>query len=120
MALNVVIAKTSGPTTVEVPEEVAQVLQETYEALKELPVNNAANVDFDTAQEARLFVRQGQAWAEEKELKFQRRGNVKENPTRVTFRIYLPKPGEGRGRPKGSTNSKSSGADKATGKTSSK
>jgi|SRR5215469_15723418 len=100
MPLNITITKTSGPTTVDIPEDVAADLQETYNLLKDMPVNNAASVDFDDEKAARLFVRQGTAWAEANGLRFQRRGVVKDNPKNVLFRVYKPKEGEGRGRPK--------------------
>lgn len=96
MPLNITITQSSGPTTIDVPEDVAHDLQTVYEALKELPVNNMANVDFDDAKAARLFVKQGKAWAEQQGLQFARRGVVKDNPKRVSFRVYDPKPTMGR------------------------
>lgn len=112
MPRNIVITKTSGPSTVDIPEDVANDLKETYELLKDMPVNNAGTYDFseeesDPAKAAKLareFVRQGTAWAEGEGLRFQRRGSVKDNPTVVIFRIYKPKEGEGRGRPKANKN----------------
>lgn len=102
MALNITIVKSSdrsGPRdAVEVPAEVAQDLKDTYEALANLPTNNKAVVDFPDKAAANLFVRQGKAWATDNELTFARKGSVKENPTRVEFRIYKPNPDETRGR----------------------
>lgn len=110
MALTVTIVQTSGASVTEVPEDVAEVLAETYAALKDLPNNRAGTIDFDTDKEARLFVKQGHSWAAANNLEFSRRGTVKDNPSRVIFRIYEKTEGETRGRPKGSKNGK--GAEK--------
>lgn len=108
MPYNMTIEVTSGLGTVGVDEDVAAACTEAYEALSKLPVNRQCVLDFDTPEEARSFVRQGKAWAAETEvsvpvkdengkptknvrvapLVFARKGNVKENPTRVSFRIY--------------------------------
>jgi hypothetical protein len=99
MALNMsIIDSREGAGTVTettpVPDEVAKELAEAYAALKELPNSRQVSVDFATAKEARLFVRQGQAWAKAQTpvLSFSRRGDVKALPTRVQFRIYVPRP----------------------------
>jgi hypothetical protein len=123
--MEITITPTSGVTLVEVPEDIAKDFQETYEALRTMPVNNMANVDFpeadytatekltaadQAAKAARLYVRQGKAWAASQEvvipitdddgnvtgsrtsaLVFTRKGDVKGNPTRVSFRIYVPR-----------------------------
>jgi hypothetical protein len=105
MGVNITITKTSGPGAVEVPDDVAQDCADTYALLKDLPSNRAATTDpFADAKAARLWCKQATTWAEQQEpaLKFSRRGDIKGNPTVVTFRIYEPKPDEGRGRPKGS------------------
>ena len=95
MAINMQIAQTSGPRTVEVPEDIAADLSAAYDALKVLPVNRMVVTDpFESADDARLFVRQGKAWAatqtgpNDRPLVFARKGNVKENPLVVSFRIY--------------------------------
>jgi hypothetical protein len=90
MALQITITPTSGVAATDVPEDIAEELQGVYEKLSELKSGNAANVDFDTRKEANIFVRQGKAWAEENGLVFARKGVVKDNPTRVSFRIYAP------------------------------
>lgn len=91
MALDISIVATSGTSTTEVPEDVATDLAEVYETLKDLPSTRAAVVDFKDAVSARLFVKQGKAWAEARGLSFQRRGPVADNPERVTFRIVVPR-----------------------------
>lgn len=131
------IEASSGVATTEVPDDVAKDLQDTYDALKSLPVSRVAVVDFTAddatdyngpakidgqpvtddykaAWAARRFVRQGKAWASRQEvtvdavtakdgtvtpaytspLAFARKGDVKGNPTRVSFRIYVPRKGE--------------------------
>lgn len=121
MPLNMSIEVSS---TTEVPEDIAQDLAEAYVALAKLPANRQVIVDFDStgyagpakvddkpvteayksAWNARRFCRQAKAWAAsqtvlredgtETTLVFGRRGNVKENPSRVAFRIYVPRPGK--------------------------
>ena len=95
MAINMKIVQTSGPRTVEVPEDIATDLAAAYEALKDLPVNRMVTTDpFEDAKAARLFVRQGKAWAatqtgpNSRPLVFVRKGDVKGNPVVVSFRIY--------------------------------
>ena len=95
MAINMQIALTSGPRTVEVPEDIATDLAAAYDALKELPVNRMVTTDpFPNAKDAKLFCRQGKAWAATqtgpsgRPLVFARKGNIKENPLVVSFRIY--------------------------------
>jgi hypothetical protein len=99
MPLDMTITATTGPRTVEVPEDRAADLQDAFLALSELPVNRQVNVDFPDAKSAREFVRQGKAWAASQTtldgdplpLVFARKGDIKGNPTRVSFRIYVPK-----------------------------
>jgi hypothetical protein len=115
MSRNMTIVVTSGPSATEVDEENAKDFAEAYGALKSLPVNRAVDVDFPPADykpltkrdgtvkatseelaaaDARDYVRQGKAWAATqtgpngRALAFVRKGDVKSNPTRVTFRIY--------------------------------
>lgn len=115
MPLNMTVEPTSA---VDVPEEVAKDLQDAYDTLKDLPVNRMITTDPFTPDEydgyqgpakingkdvtdeekaaanARLFVRRGKAWAASqtgpngRELIFVRKGDVKGNPTVVSFRIY--------------------------------
>jgi hypothetical protein len=92
MALNMSIIQTSGTGVLEVPDDVAADLQDAYDALEKLPVNRAVVVDFETPEAARLFVRQGNSWADQNDLRFARKGDIKGLPTRVTFRIYAPRP----------------------------
>lgn len=64
----------------------------------------AAEAATEAAKEARRYVRAGKAWAAAQEhtrengtktpLTFARKGNVKGNPTRVSYRIYVPQEGE--------------------------
>ena len=107
--MQITIAKTSVVSAADVPEEVAKDLQDTYDALASMPVTNQANVDFlpegvtpadasedeiaAAAKAARLFVKQGKAWAaaQGEDIVFSRRGDVKSNPTRVSFRVYRQK-----------------------------
>lgn len=110
MALDMRLEVTSGVSNTEVPDDVAADLAEAYRILSGLPVNRQIVVDFPDAKDARAFVRQGKAWAAAQEvtvdvlddednvvgsrksaLTFARKGNVKENPTRVAFRIYVPR-----------------------------
>jgi hypothetical protein len=91
MALSMSIVQTSGGKTVEVPEEIAAELSEAYQALQDLPNNRAVVADFETPEAARLFTRQGYAWATENNLAFVRKGDIKGQPARVTFRIYAPR-----------------------------
>jgi hypothetical protein len=93
--MEISIEVSGGVAATHVPEDVATDLQATYEALAKLPNNRVAVVDFGEAKEARLFCKQGRAWAEStivdgQPLTFSRRGDVKANPRRVSFRIYRP------------------------------
>ena len=113
MALDISIEVTSGVAVTEVPEDVATDLQDVYTSLSKLPSNRQATVDFATKAEANEFVRQGKSWAanyglvsvpvKDKDGKptdktadvpliFARKGTVKDNPTRVSFRIYAATP----------------------------
>lgn len=94
MALDMRVEITSGVGATEIPDDVATDLEEAYEVLTKLPVTRRIAVDFPTPAEARLFVRQGKAWAlaQDPPLTFVRKGDVKGLPTRVSFRIYLPRP----------------------------
>jgi hypothetical protein len=85
------IVTTSGVSATEVPADVAADLAQAYERLAELPVNRAVAVDFSDAKAARLFVKQGKAWAATQGLTFARKGDIKGLPNRVTFRIYVPR-----------------------------
>ena len=95
MAVNMRVEATSGPRTVEIPEDVAADLSAAYDALKDLPVNRQVTTDpFASESDARLFARQGKAWAQTqtgpngRPLVFVRKGDIKGNPTVVSFRIY--------------------------------
>ena len=115
MAINMRIERTSGPRTVEVPDDVAADLAEVYRELDGLPTNSQATTDpftaegydgpakihgepvdndYKAAYNARKFVRQGKSWAETqtgpngRTLVFVRKGDIKGNPTVVSFRIY--------------------------------
>lgn len=116
MSLQMRIEVSSGVEATEIPESRAKDLQEAYEALAKLPVNRMATADFPEEGEtyggpakidgkpvteaykaawcARRFVRQGKAWAATqtgpngRPLVFMRKGDVKGNPSRVSFRIY--------------------------------
>jgi hypothetical protein len=95
MAINMHVVVTSGVGSVTVDEETAKELESAYNTLKELPVNRALSTDpFPTAADARLFVKQGRAWAEsqtgpnDRQLVFARKGDIKGAPLVVTFRIY--------------------------------
>lgn len=132
MPLNMRIEVTSGVAATDVPEDIAEELQEAYDALKTLPVNRVVVVDFDGTEDyagpakqdgkpvttefkaawcARRFVKQGKAWAaaqtvtvpvlaedgetqtgtRESALAFARKGDIKGQPARVSFRIYVPR-----------------------------
>ena len=93
MALDMRIEATSGVAATVVPEDIAAELQEAYDALAKLPVTRQITVDFPDEAAARLFVKQGKAWAaaQDPPLTFFRRGDVKGNPTRVSFRIFIPR-----------------------------
>lgn len=99
MGINMHVVTTSGVGNVTVPDDVAKDLAEAYELLRNLPVNRAVSTDpFPDATAARLFVKQGRVWAQaqsgpnDRPLVFARKGDIKGEPTVVTFRIY-----EGRG-----------------------
>jgi hypothetical protein len=86
------IVATSGVAATEVPEDVAIDLAEAYAALSKLPANRMVNTpNFPDEKAAKQFVRQGKAWATENGLQFARKGDIKGNPTRVSFRIWKPK-----------------------------
>ena len=90
MAHKITITQTTRTTTaVEVPADLAKEFAEVYDALAPLSSFNKANVDFDDAAEARLYTRQGKAWAESHGLTF-KRYDTRANPVRVSFRIYKP------------------------------
>jgi len=115
MPLNMRIESTN---VTSVPEDVATELAEAYAALKPLPSTRMLTTDpftsegydgpnkidgkdvteeYKAATMARKFVRQGKAWAEsqtgdnDRPLMFVRKGDVKGNPTVVSFRIYEQK-----------------------------
>jgi hypothetical protein len=135
MAINMRIEVTSGVAATAVPDDAAEDFQAAYDALKGLPVNRQATTDPFTpegyagpakidgkevtdaqksAWNARLWVRQGKAWAAaqtvtvpestdkdgkvtpeyESPLVFARKGDVKGNPTVVSFKIYVPRKGD--------------------------
>ena len=100
------IVATEKNYRVDVPEDVAASFLEDYEALANLPVTRQIQADFkaedfpdkdgkpskdNAAKAARLYARQGRSWAEDNGLKFVRKGDIKAQPTRVTYRIYAPK-----------------------------
>jgi hypothetical protein len=112
MPLNMRIESTN---VTSVPEDVAKELVDAYATLKELPSTKMLTTDpfdgegytgpkkidgkdvteeYKAAANARVFVRQGKAWAESqtgdngRPLVFVRKGDVKSNPTVVSFRIY--------------------------------
>jgi hypothetical protein len=103
----------TGNPNVDVPADVAADLANVYEALSKLPVNRMASTDFldlskahpkeviDTATEAaKTFMKQAKTWCANHldaegnpaPLTFSRRGDIKGIPTRVSFRIYAPRP----------------------------
>lgn len=88
-----------GPGEIEVPEDVAADLKDTYETLAELPANRKAVSDFATKEEADTFVKQAKKWAEDNGLKFLRKDpaddkTIKQMPRRVAFRLYKPRDAE--------------------------
>jgi hypothetical protein len=89
---------TSGVKATEIDSDYAETYAEAYETLKGLPVNRQLNLDFETEKLARDFVRQGKAWAAAqigpngRTLVFARKGVVKANPKRVSFRVYEARP----------------------------
>ena len=100
--LDMQIEVTSGVAATEVDEDYALDFAEAYEALSKLPVNRQVSVDLPTAKDASNYVKQGKAWSAAQEvtredgsktpLVFARKGDIKGNPTRVSFRIYVPRP----------------------------
>lgn len=101
---------------VEVPADIAADMAEVYAALAVLPGDRCANVDFldltkehdETAvsaaiTEAKKFMDQAKKWcADHKDadgnaqpLTFARKGDIKGIPTRVSFRVYAPRPKTG-------------------------
>jgi hypothetical protein len=102
-------------SVITVPDDIAAELAGAYDALKDLPVNRMLTTDpfgpedydgpakvdgkdvtdeYKSASNARKFVKQGKSWAATqtgpngRPLKFARKGDVKGNPTVVSFRIY--------------------------------
>lgn len=100
---------------VEVPDDMAADLAEVYKALAELPADrcattdpftaegyegpakidgNPATTEYKAAWNARRYVRQGKAWCATqtgpngRPLVFARKGDIKGNPSVVSFRIY--------------------------------
>ena len=115
--MDMVIEIASGIMATEVPEDAAADFAEAYAVLAKLPVNRQVSVTFtgtirepkETQEEAdaraaRLWVKQGKAWAASQivtredgsktPLTFARKGDVKALPARVSFRIYAPRPGK--------------------------
>jgi len=84
---SIIVTNVAEPT-----DEEAQELQEVFETLANLPNTRAAVTDFDNPQEARAYVRRATAWADSQGYKFARKGDIKGEPNRVTFRVYKPKP----------------------------
>jgi hypothetical protein len=73
---------------VKIQDEVAQTLTDVHAALKGLPGDRAANIDFPTAEEAKAFMTQAKAWADkEGDKRFTRVGDIKGKPLRVSFRV---------------------------------
>lgn len=91
MALEFSEEITSGVAVTEVPEDVAEALRDAHAHLAKLPANRQLASRFPTQQDANLFVRQGKSWALANGLVFSRRGTVKDDPTKVSFRIYTPR-----------------------------
>lgn len=130
-SLNMTIEVTNKVSVEDIPDVVAETCQEAYDALAKLPTTRMVSIDFGpedyagpakidgtdatdaqkSAWNARRFVRQGTAWAQNTEvtvpvtdkdgtvtgertsaLSFRRMGDVKGNPKRVSFRIYMPRP----------------------------
>lgn len=88
MGLNITITATSGAAVRVVPDDVAEDLKASYEALASLPNTRVATVKFDTVKEASEFVKDGKAWSTQNGLTFVRKGVVKDDPQTVHFRIY--------------------------------
>lgn len=85
-----------GPNEIDVPEDVATDLKDTYDTLAELPANRKAVSDFETKEEAETFVKQAKKWAEDNGVKFLRKDptedkTIKQMPRRVVFRLYKPR-----------------------------
>ena len=72
----------------ELTEDEITDLVDTYQTLKNLPANRVANIDFDTPEEATGYAKAFKAWAVDNGHKFLRKGDIKGNPARLTFRIY--------------------------------
>lgn len=91
MPLEMVVEVTSNVT---LTDELAADFQEAYEVLEKLPSNRTIAVNFDSENEARMFVRQGKLWGsmQNPALTFARKGDIKELPKKVSFRIYKPRP----------------------------
>ena len=87
------LVSTSGPQTVDY-SDVESDLTLAYQKLASLPVNRAVAITFPSAMDARRFARQGRAWAADNGLTFVRKGDVKGEPEKVTFRIYVPRNSE--------------------------
>jgi hypothetical protein len=88
----ITIEPTSGVAVVTVPDDVAADLAEVFEILSKPPKNRAANQRFETAEEAKLFMRQARKWCADNELTFTRRDASETGPLHVRYRITRPEP----------------------------
>jgi hypothetical protein len=86
MAFDVVIDVVEKPP-VKITDDVAQTLTDVHAALKGLPGDRAANIDFTAAEDAKGFMAQAKAWCEKEGKRFTRVGDIKGKPLRVSFRV---------------------------------
>jgi hypothetical protein len=87
MAFDVVIDVVEKPP-VKITDDVAQTLTDVHAALKGLPGDRAANIDFTAAEDAKGFMAQAKAWCEKEGKRFTRvGGDIKGKPLRVSFRV---------------------------------
>jgi hypothetical protein len=92
--MSIVRVERKARAAIEIPDDIATELMSAYEHLLELDKGCAVNVDFGDENEAKQFCRYARAFTagtsglNGRNLKFTRLGEPKDNPTRVTFRIY--------------------------------
>jgi hypothetical protein len=86
MSYNVVI-DVIEKAKVAVSDDVKETVEEVHEALKGLPGDRAANLDFPGVKEVKDFMAEAKQHAEDTGRRFIRVGDVKGQPLRVSFRI---------------------------------
>jgi hypothetical protein len=93
MSYNVVI-DVIEKAKMAVSDDVKKTVQEVHEALKGLPGDRAANIDFPGVEEVKSFMSQAKQHAEDTGRRFIRVGDIKGQPNRVSFRVVTKRAAE--------------------------